>query len=169
MTETGGPAWRQTIFHPFAQFSRFGRGTVLRAQVESPEYSARYYDPRGAADLWFPLTAPYLSVAAVHDAAAGTLTLFALNRNTADELSLEILTEGFGMLECDAAEQLRHDDLDATNTREHPDRVIPSPLNDVSVMPDRVRATLAPGSWNVVRLRIAGAEVAASRAGGPAE
>ena len=29
MTETGGPAWRQTIFHPFAQMSRLGRGAVL--------------------------------------------------------------------------------------------------------------------------------------------
>jgi alpha-L-arabinofuranosidase len=26
MTETGGPAWRQTIFHPFAHFSNLGRG-----------------------------------------------------------------------------------------------------------------------------------------------
>jgi alpha-N-arabinofuranosidase len=24
MTETGGPAWRQTIFHPFAHFSNLG-------------------------------------------------------------------------------------------------------------------------------------------------
>ena len=24
MTETGGPAWRQTIFHPFMHFSRMG-------------------------------------------------------------------------------------------------------------------------------------------------
>src|SRR3569832_1974259 len=47
MTETGGPAWRQTIFHPFAQMSRWGRGRVLRAQVESPSYASRYYDPRG--------------------------------------------------------------------------------------------------------------------------
>ena len=35
MTETGGPAWRQTIFHPFAQMSRLGRGNVLRTRVES--------------------------------------------------------------------------------------------------------------------------------------
>ena len=32
MTETGGPAWRQTIFHPFAHISNFGRGRVLRAR-----------------------------------------------------------------------------------------------------------------------------------------
>ncbi|MBP0650310.1 hypothetical protein J8J40_25005, partial [Mycobacterium tuberculosis] len=30
MTETGGPAWRQTIFWPFAQMARHGNGTVLR-------------------------------------------------------------------------------------------------------------------------------------------
>ena len=34
MTETGGGAWRQTIFFPFADISRFGRGRVLRTQVE---------------------------------------------------------------------------------------------------------------------------------------
>ena len=48
MTETGGPAWRQTIFHPFAHFSRFGRGRVLRTQIDSPTYAARYYDPQRA-------------------------------------------------------------------------------------------------------------------------
>src|SRR5215831_10290186 len=47
MTETGGPAWRQTIFWPFMQFSRMGRGRVLRTEISSPTYSARYNDPQG--------------------------------------------------------------------------------------------------------------------------
>src|SRR5262249_4609377 len=55
MTETGGPAWRQTIFWPFAHFSQFGRGSVLRTRMETPTYSADYYDPRGVRDLRFPL------------------------------------------------------------------------------------------------------------------
>ena len=50
MTETGGPAWRQTIFHPFAHFSRLGRGRVLRAEIDSPTYAARYNDPHGPID-----------------------------------------------------------------------------------------------------------------------
>jgi alpha-L-arabinofuranosidase len=158
MTEIGGPAWRQTIFHPFAQFSQFGRGTVLRAEVDAPEYSARYYDPRGAADLWFPLTAPYLSLAAVHDVDAGTLTLFALNRNTAEEMPLEVIASGFATLELEAATQLCHHDLHAENTQQHPDRVTPSALSDIGVSHDRVRATLAPASWNVIRLHAAIAE-----------
>ena len=36
MTETGGPAWRQTIFYPFAQMSRYGRGKVLRRLRVNP-------------------------------------------------------------------------------------------------------------------------------------
>ena len=72
MTETGGPAWRQTIFYPFAQMSRYGRGRVLRTQVESETYSANYYDPRGELDLTFPIPdVPYLKVAAVTDDAGG--------------------------------------------------------------------------------------------------
>ena len=31
-TEPGGPAWRQTTFHPFALTSEHGRGTVLRTE-----------------------------------------------------------------------------------------------------------------------------------------
>src|SRR6476661_223495 len=86
MTETGGPAWRQTIFYPFADFSNLGRGNVLRAAVNSPTYAANYYDPRGTVDAYYPLPAvPYLKLAAVAGEAGG-LTLFALNRDLAGDM-----------------------------------------------------------------------------------
>ena len=50
MTETGGPAWRQTIFWPFAHFSRYGRGDVLRARIECDTYDTAYFDPAGTDD-----------------------------------------------------------------------------------------------------------------------
>ena len=81
MTETGGPAWRQTIFWPFAQWSNFGRGHVLRAVTDSPTYEANYYDPRGPQDLWFPVNAPYLKLGAVQQENGKALTLFAVNRS----------------------------------------------------------------------------------------
>ena len=65
MTEDGGPAWRQTIFYPFAQMSHFGRGRVcLRAEIDNPVSNATYFDPRGEQDLYFPVTAPFLKLAA---------------------------------------------------------------------------------------------------------
>src|SRR6218665_569516 len=43
MTEPGGSAWRQTIFHPFAQASRFARGRVLRPVIRSPGYESKTF------------------------------------------------------------------------------------------------------------------------------
>jgi alpha-L-arabinofuranosidase len=152
MTETGGPAWRQTIFHPFAQMSRHGRGRVLRAEVESPIYSARYFDPRGSMDLWFPVTAPYLKLSAVH-ATDGSLAIFALNRHLEESMPLTIDLPGFGELRVAEAVEMRHDDLNATNTKEAPDTVAPSRIGKVDVAGERLRVDLAPASWNLIRLQ----------------
>jgi len=152
MTETGGPAWRQTIFHPFAQMSRWGRGRVLRAEVDSPTYSASYFDPRGSENLYFPLPkVPYLKLAAVEDAASGTVTLFALNRNLEEPMPLEVVLRGAGKISgVESALQLKHRSLKATNTKEQPERVAPAALKGIEVKGDRISATLSPASWNVL-------------------
>jgi alpha-N-arabinofuranosidase len=152
MTETGGPAWRQTIFHPFAHFSNFGRGTVLRAEIDVASYDAAYYDPRGEQELYFPVNAPYLKFAAVHDAAAGGVTLFALNRHLSEPLAVELNAPGFGAFVVNDARQMHNADLQAANTRLDPDRVKPVPLDGVTIASDTVCMTLAPASWNVIRL-----------------
>jgi alpha-N-arabinofuranosidase len=155
MTEQGGPAWRQTIFWPFAHFSNLGRGRVLSAQVDSPTYSTTYYDPRGTQDLYFPLPeVPYLRLAAVLDERANTLTLFALNRNLTEEMRLRVSAGGLSVLEIDQALELRDADLKAANTKAHPDRVRPSPLTGVRAEPGGVHATLSPASWNVIRVKV---------------
>jgi alpha-L-arabinofuranosidase len=157
MTETGGPAWRQTIFHPFAQMSRFGRGRVLRARVDSPAYEASYYDPAPGADLHFAMPrVPYLKFAAVQDRATGGINLFALNRHIEEPMPLEVTVQGDCEIMLADAQQLRHDDLNAVNTRDQPDQVSPAALQDVSTRGSRLSATLAPASWNVIRLQRGG-------------
>lgn len=155
MTETGGPAWRQTIFYPFADFSNLGRGTVLRCEVDSPSYSTNYYDPRGATDLSFPIgEVPYVKVAAVHSAAQKTLTLFLLNRHLEREAFIEITAEGFGALGLALATTLHHADLEAINTKDRPENVLPQPLKTTGIS-DRVRVSVPAASWNVLRLTVA--------------
>jgi len=155
MTETGGPAWRQTIFYPFAHFSRFGRGRVLRAQIDSPTFAANYFDPRGPQDLYFPLpAAPYLKLAAVHNEQDNMLTLFALNRHLTEEMPLRVSVAGFRGLALGEALQLRDGDLKAVNTKGTPDRIKPAPLAGVQAGDSKVQATVAPASWNVIRLKL---------------
>ncbi|HYC64589.1 MAG TPA: alpha-L-arabinofuranosidase C-terminal domain-containing protein, partial [Reyranellaceae bacterium] len=159
MTETGGPAWRQTIFWPFRDFSRLGRGRVLRAEIESPTYAARYNDTKGKDDEFYPMPAvPYLKLAAVHDDKAGTLTLLALNRSLTEEMPLEVSVAGFGKLAVKQAHQLCDPDLKAMNTKDRPDRIAPKPLTTVRTNGGRLEARLAPASWNAISLSLQGGE-----------
>ena len=158
MTATGGPAWRQTIFHPFAHMSNLGHGRVLRAAIDAPTYATSYFDPRGAEEHRFALPAvPCLKLAAVHDDRAGSLTLFALNRSLDEALPLEVTARGFAGLAVAQAQALHDRDLNARNTQDEPLRIRPLPLEDVVVGGERLRATLPPASWNVIRLTAAAA------------
>ena len=153
MTETGGAAWRQTIFWPFMHFSRLGRGRVLRTEISSPTYATRYNDPNGPDDTFFPLpSVPYLKLSVVHDPDGRRLTLFALNRSLTDELPLRLDAMGYDGLALKQAVQLHDTDLHATNSKVQPDRVKPRTLGSVRVHGDRLEATLAPASWNVIEL-----------------
>jgi alpha-N-arabinofuranosidase len=154
LTETGGPAWRQTIFFPFADFSNLGRGSVLSCEVDSPTYATVYHDPRGTEDLEFPMPAvPFLKAAAVHSEADGSLNLFLLNRNLDEEMPVEVVTDGFAGLELVAASELANPDLDATNTKDAPETVKTQALDGVRTGNGKVEMRLKPASWNTVRLK----------------
>ena len=44
MTRSGGGCWAQTTYYPFLHASRYGRGTALKAIVQSPVYDCRDYE-----------------------------------------------------------------------------------------------------------------------------
>ncbi len=151
MTETGGDAWRQTIFWPFAQISNHGRGTVLRTIVESDTYNTAYFDPRGPNDSAIPLPAvPYLKLAAIHTAEG--VSLFALNRDLTQPLRMNAELSGFGKLRLTEAQTLHDPDLKATNTQDAPDRIAPTPLQGVSIEGSTLTAELPAASWTMLRL-----------------
>jgi len=140
MTEPGGPAWRQTIFHPFALVSRYGRGRVLTVQPESPtRRTASHGD------------VPVLHATAVLDDATGTVSVFAVNRSRTEPLELTI--EPRGLLPGRVIEHvaLADPDEDACNTAEQPNRVAPAPVEGTAVSGGAVRAELPPMSWNMIR------------------
>ena len=139
MTEPGGPAWRQTIFHPFALASRHARGRVLRAVVDSPSYRTEAQDE-----------VPHLVAAVVDDEPAGTVAVFALNRHLTEELELRAELRGMGgQRRVEQALSLHHRDLGAVNTKEAPDTVVPTVNPDVRVEGETLVARLRPASWNV--------------------
>ena len=140
MTEPGGAAWRQTIFHPFSQAARHARGRVLRPVIVSPCYAARTF-----AEI------PYLCASVVHDDITGRTSIFALNRHLSQEQELTVELRGLGepqfLLE---ATQMHHPDVKAINTMEAPHTVTPRRNDAVRLEAHRLTARLKPASWNVI-------------------
>ncbi|MEK0316379.1 arabinosylfuranosidase ArfA [Cohnella sp. 56] len=143
MTATGGGAWRQAIFYPFQHASTFGRGRALVPLVRSPKY-----DTKEITDV------PYLEAVAVHDEAAGQVTVFAVNRHLEEALPLEIDLRSFG--ECRVIEHLvlENENLKAVNTERDPERVKPHAGGDAAVDGAKAAARLAKASWNVIRFSV---------------
>lgn len=140
MTDTGGPVWRQTIFHPFAQAARLACGNVLRLVRECNTFAAGDYQK-----------APLLLCTATHDPGTGAVAVFALNRAQEDmEFTADL--RGLGRLAVAEAFELKHHDLKAINSRESPDEVSPKPHPAVEVADGGLRAMLKPLSWNVFAL-----------------
>jgi alpha-L-arabinofuranosidase len=138
MTESGGPAWRQTIFHPFSQASQFGHGNVLRAQVQTAGYATGTHPHLD-----------YLLATVLYDEKSGRATVFALNCSTEEDMSLVVELRGLGDRKIVAASELQHQDLKAANTKSAPDTVKPRQHRDCSVKGSQLQAKLRPLSWNV--------------------
>ncbi|MCW2792599.1 MAG: alpha-N-arabinofuranosidase [Nocardioides sp.] len=140
-TETGGPAWRQTIFHPFAQAAALARGEVLRVEPRVACYDATDHGE-----------VPYLDATATYDEESGAVTLLAVNRSTDQDLELSAELRAFPDHRLVGATTLAAPDVRTTNSAAHPDAVTPVPNHRVTLSDGWLRAILPPVSWNVIRL-----------------
>jgi alpha-N-arabinofuranosidase len=140
-TEPGGPAWRQTIFHPFKLVAQHAQGQVLQTKIESAQLET---NTAGTIDR--------VIGSAVHDSNRRKVALFVLNRNDADSLDLSIDLRAFPPITGCEAVEIAGSDLLATNTAQKPDAVQPSGHQEFSVRGDRLTAKLRPLSWNLLSL-----------------
>ncbi len=140
-SEPGGPAWRQTIFHPFAQTAARANGRVLRTIQSCPtQPTARYGD------------APVVDTVVTHDEQAGSLVLFAVNRSRSESVAMVGDVASFGGLQVGDALVLTDADPSATNTADQPNRVVPQPLDGVALIDGELHLELPPLSWVTVTL-----------------
>lgn len=143
MTEPGGAAWRQTIFYPFKFASLHGRGTALQLDVDCPSYKADVADK-----------VSYLDMSGVHDGDAGTITFFAINRNGEEPLEVSLSLEGFGTAKSVEHTLIKHDDLEARNTKDNPDNVVPVQGDGVKLGGKGLELLLPAHSYSMIRVHL---------------
>jgi alpha-N-arabinofuranosidase len=144
MAEKSGGAWRQTIFYPFMDASRYGRGTVLRCPINVEKYDSREYGD-----------VPYLEAVGVHNPEKNEITIFAVNRNLNEAINLEAEIAGFGGMSLAEHRVMGNSDLDACNSARE-ERIKPAVLSggriEGTAGTQRLEITLPPASWNLIRL-----------------
>lgn len=144
-SEEGGPAWRQSIFWPFARMSALARGEILRTAVSSDRLETAAYGDVDAVD-----------VAATWDEESGRAAVFLANRSLEGPAEVEVALHGFGGARVVAAEVLsipEGGDRRTTNT-ESSQPVGLSRLDGVTIDGSTLRLTLPALSWAAVQLEL---------------
>jgi alpha-N-arabinofuranosidase len=142
MTEKSGTAWRQTIFYPFMDTSRYGRGTVLRCPVNVDKYDSKEF-----------CDVPYLEAVGVHNQTKNEISIFAVNRNLKEAINLEAEIAGYGDMSLVEHQILCNSDLGATNSALE-EKVKPVISTGGSIESGTLNINLPPASWNVIRLAV---------------
>ena len=139
MTRNGGGCWAQTIYYPFLHASNFGRGTSLRAVIDSPVYDCEDYEG-----------VPLIDAAATL-ADDGSVTVFCVNRDMREDYELSLSLRDFGALRLAEHTVLHHDDVKAVNTEENPNEVVPVAGPGGTMDGDKASVKIPALSWNVLR------------------
>jgi alpha-N-arabinofuranosidase len=139
MTEIGGRAWRQTIYHPFALTSKYGRGTALRQVIRTDRHDTKDFTDVNDVET-----------ASIYNEEREELTIFAVNRGLAEPVLLEIDVRDFAGYGAAERTELTCGDLFAVNDASG-ERVAPRAA-DCALDNGTLSAALAPASWNMLRL-----------------
>ncbi|MEY9910296.1 alpha-N-arabinofuranosidase [Catenulispora sp. MAP12-49] len=139
MTEPGGPAWRQTTFHPFSITSRLAAGEVVRPVIEAPTYGTARHGEASVID----------AVATVDEDRAA---VFLVNRDTARTAQVTVDVRSLGPVGVVEALTLADPDVYAKNTLAEQQRVVPHPNPGATVSDGVLTVELPPVSWTAIAL-----------------
>jgi alpha-N-arabinofuranosidase len=140
MTTSDG-VYKQPIFYPYLHASKYGRGIALDCVINAPKYDSK--DFTGV---------PVLDSISVFNQEQETLTIFAVNRDSKDDVETSFTLGGFGGYGIAEHIVMTHPDLKAINDMANPNRVHPEKGSGAVIEGERLAVTLPKLSWNVIRL-----------------
>ncbi len=143
MTEPGGPAWRQTTFHPFSITSRLAQGRAVRVPVDAGTFTSERFGEVSAVN----------AVATIDGEGA---SLFLTNRSTTDATDLTVdlaaIRPAFGHdVHIVESHLLHEDDMYAANSLEDTERVGVRAAT-AAISDSTLSISLPAVSWVAIRL-----------------
>jgi alpha-N-arabinofuranosidase len=129
---------RQSIFYPFALFSRYASGDSLDLLVQAPTYATRMFGEQ-----------PLIDAAASYDAEHGRGAIFIVHRGRTEPLTLDLEWQGRAPYRVASIYQVSGSDPKAANTFDTPDVIGIRPLPGAPVVDGRFRLQVPPLSLTV--------------------
>ena len=142
MTETDGPAWKQTIFYPFMHASLYGRGYALRPILISPKHDSKDFSDVNDVEA-----------IAMYNEQQGEVTVFAVNQSLENDIEFECDLRSFGDVKMAEHIEMQGNDLKAVNSAAG-EVVKPVSKAGSSVDGGMAKVMLKKASWNVVRFKV---------------
>jgi alpha-N-arabinofuranosidase len=138
----GDEMLKQTSFYPFKLVSSYARGHALDALVKAPTVETKLYD-----------AVPMLDVSASYEAATGNGAVFIVNRSQSESLATELIWQDGSATSVAEAWQLSGSDINAMNTWEAPNTVVPQAVAAPRIEGGKATMVLPPLSFTVLTTR----------------
>jgi alpha-N-arabinofuranosidase len=129
---------RQSIFYPFALFSRYASDDSLDLLVQAPTYATRMFGEQ-----------PLIDAAASYDAGHGKGAIFIVHRGRTEPLTLDLEWQGRAPHRVAGISQVSGDDPKAANTFDAPNVIGSRTLPGAPVVDGRFRLQVPPLSLTV--------------------
>lgn len=140
MTETGGRAFKQTIFYPFMHLSNYGRGSALNPIIDCPKYDSKEFTD-----------VPYVESIATLADDEESMTIFCVNKSLDDSVDLDVNLmdfEGFKPVEFISMDGHQKDVVNGFDDA----KVFPHNNPLPTIDNGNLSVHMKPFSWNVIRL-----------------
>jgi len=143
MTEPGGASWRQTTFFPFAATAANANGIALDVTPVSDSYPTERFGD-----------VPLVDAVASLDASTGSIAVYVVNRavDAGTSLEIDLPSRAHPGTYAVTARTLSDADINASNNRENPERVVLADNTTVSTDGGVLRIDLPAVSWTEILL-----------------
>jgi alpha-N-arabinofuranosidase len=144
--------WKKAIHYPFTQLMKYGRGTSLKTVIDCETYDVPGYALHHHFQYGDIEGVGYVDAASAFDEDKDELNVFVINRDWKGDTLVDLDVTGFSGYKLIEHIELYSDDIDAKNTFDNPDVVIPKINTKTKLENGIVSSQLKAMSWNVFKL-----------------
>ena len=143
--------WKSASYYPFTQLLRYAKGVSLNTIVDCETFDIPGYCLDDNSQYKTKEGVPFVDTATAYNEADGELTVFAINRNWKEDQEIEIDINNFPGYHFVEHIEMFTEDMDAKNTYENPDCILPTVNTQTSCVDGVMKANTKRLSWNVFR------------------